>query len=754
MEYAAANQQRRQRLASRSAAVLLVLALIATALVWATPRSARARLGREEVPPGSGSHSLEFQGKAAPRAPQYLKIPKGTCKEFGWRTISSTGNCEFAASELNLQATEAKEMRLPEWPDGCHYYQNFAAEGAEMLFVNHNPLGSDVEREDEIARMGLRETLCEAPHSGSSSTRELVLAPLSPAEQGATAATFSVPSTTTEQPLAAVPDQEVRCSFVVGNIGDDTCPEGSVPLIESECRKMPYHFGGILHAPFEEDSAEDPAGCFFFSPMYYYNIHPLGSKRMSRTPYCKRCAVKSLNDETGDWSDWGGGQAPRVSSRYRKIEIGKCADISWHPIHRQAACQEAALELGLGNLDATVTTFQERPEGCYYFRNYQDGTATLWINFNPYSAGNGAETSNLIKGMLRQPICRLHRGRSTTQLPAGASGGVVEMPFNRDLANRALPTTTILTTTFKPGQFRKLKDGACKDVDMDPVNDQVSCERAAREIGLIDTVPQLVTPGAANRPEGCYYFRNGKDLTASLWLNPNPSCKGLGAETSDISDGLIREPVCQQRQVQEPVATSSRFKMIRTGRCADLGLRPINEAGVCETAARELSLVRGEGPGSGPLKNGAPIVASLTVSPEGCYYFWNSQDGTATLWLNSNPASKGNGAESSDPSKGLLRQPLCMSSRSPDGPGPQGREDPPLLAPAPVPMPAPMPAPVPPQTTSAPAVVPALPTAARGGNLAVLQNSMAAAATAAASSWTTQASKLPLSRPVGGETMI
>jgi hypothetical protein len=722
IEYAVSSPSvlhRWQRLASRPVLLLLAAACSATLLVCALPRFASAGPERSEVPTDSSSHSLELEGKVATRAPQFLKIPKGSCKEFGWRTITAASTCEYAADRLGLRITEAREMRLPEWPDGCHYYQNFAREGAEMLFVNKNPLGSNVADEGEIARMGLRESLCEAPQPSTTSRVSEVVQPL---EAQTESVAPPAPSTTTEDSLAAVPDQEVRCSFVVGKMGENMCPEGSVPLIESECRNMPYHFGGILQTPFEEDSAEDPAGCFFFSPKYYYNIHPVGGKRSTRTPYCKRCNIKGLNDETGDWSDWGGGEAPRVSSRYRKTEIGNCGDISWHPIHGKAACEEAALELGLGNLHAATTTLEERPEGCYYFRNYQDGTNTLWINPNPYSAGNGAETSYVAKGMLRQPICRLHRARSTAPSSTVTNGGVVEMPLTGALANLNVPTTTTYTTTFKRSKFRKIKKGTCKDFDMDPIKDQVTCEEAAKAIGLMDTVPEMVMETTSNRPEGCYYFRNNQDLTATLWLNPNPLSEGLGTETSDLSEGLIRQPVCTRAHEQDVIPTSSHFKMIKTGRCADLGLHPIHEPGKCETAARELSLVRGAGPGSGPLAHGAPIVASLNASPEGCYYFWNSQDGTATLWLNDNPASKGSGAESSDPSKGLLRQPLCTSSGS-DGPE--------------------MPAPTQPQTTT-PALkirAVAVPTtsAVDSNTLAALQNSMAAAAMAAAARWTTPA---------------
>merc|ERR1740121_2608097 len=111
--------------------------------------------------------------------------------------------------------------------------------------------------------------------------------------------------------------------------------------------------------------------------------------------------------ELGDWAEWGSGAsasltlARKVSSRFRKIATGSCTDIGWYPIRSKDACQEAAGYLGLMDKGADFTNFAGRPDGCYYFRNYQDTTETLWLNTNPYSKGNGAESSSLATGGLR-----------------------------------------------------------------------------------------------------------------------------------------------------------------------------------------------------------------------------------------------------------------------------------------------------------------------------------------------------------------
>jgi len=606
---------------------------------------------------GGGRPLFLWNSEEVPDTSRFLKISKGICADFGWFPISAQTTCEEAAQELGLVATSAAVTSLTEWPEGCHY---FPQEGEEKLFLNTNPIIHNNGSSSYGSSGGVvRESICMAR-------------------------TTSLPTSTTAAPEAQAPSTSagggaggaggaggtangVTCEYVVGMDGDNECPKGSVGLIESECRTMPYHFGGLLHTPFEVDSMDDPRGCFFFSPWYYYNTNPLGRARSHRTPYCKRCyiAASGAGDgaaaagdskaaqatSVGDWSEWSSASVSKGTSRFRRISMGKCADIGWHAISSTDLCESAAAELGLSDTRATITGLEERPEGCYYFRNYQDGTATLWNNPNPNSRGNGAETSDLAKGMLRQPVC-MAKPASTTK------ASVVEVPLRVPLVDLDPGTggglgAETTTTSTVPSRFKKITGGNCASIGGHAINSQISCEAAAREMGLVDTVATVTN--VLERPEGCYYFRNYQDLTATLWLNTNPISAGKGAETSDHARGMFRQPIC----VAQPTTmiSTTKYQMISTGRCSDSGWHPISSERTCKTAAEDLGLVH-----TGALMNNDVIVASLTESPEGCYYFWNSQDGTATLWMNTSPDSVGNGAEASDGDTGLLRQPICMAA--------------------------------------------------------------------------------------------
>mmetsp|Transcript_4267 Transcript_4267/g.12010 ORF Transcript_4267/g.12010 Transcript_4267/m.12010 type:complete len:531 (-) Transcript_4267:141-1733(-) len=422
---------------------------------------------------------------------RYRTISAGRCSDLGWDPISMKAECEAGARELSLVVTEADITNLGEWPPGCHY---FPKPGAEYLVLNTNAVAGNLGAASD------RQSICMVP----------------PQPMGTVA-----PATTTMISIAPHEDKAEKCSFVVGTDGSNVCPSGTVGLRESECKTMPYHFGGLLHAPFTVNSAVRPKGCFFEYPWYSYNTHPLGRPTRGQKVYCKRCQRGEQlpphhSSSMGDWSDWSS-QPGTSTSRYRRISMANCADIGWRPIWDTTTCAAAAHDIGLSNTRVESTLLQERPEGCYYFRNYMDGTATLWVNNNPYSKGNGAETSDLAQGKLRQPIC-------TSVAPKDASGA---------------PQSTAWTGAIK---YRKLTEGTCEGAGGSPVNDQPTCQQAAQTLGLIDTSAQVTH--LLNRPEGCYYFRNLNDLTATLWLNTNPANVGRGTETSNKDEGKLRQPVC------------------------------------------------------------------------------------------------------------------------------------------------------------------------------------------------------------------
>lgn len=286
---------------------------------------------------------------------------------------------------------------------------------------------------------------------------------------------------------------------------------------------MPYRFGGSLGAPFGEDNGSHPSGCYFKYPRYYYNANPRGGGRAGTAPCCRRCdpvdgGAAAREDDLGDWTGWGdSGDSAAASSSYRKVPVGSCDDIGWHPVYDRGDCRRAAVELRLEDTGEPVSTMlAERPAGCYYFQNYQDGTATLWLNENPYSGGNGAETSEVELGKLRQPICSAEKRGSTPTVDAFQGA---------------------------PPRFRKISNGTCADAGERPITSRAVCEAAALSLGMPDTSAKTVD--SVDRPEGCYYFRNFEDLTATLWINTHWAARGRGAETSDLERGLLRHPVCE-----------------------------------------------------------------------------------------------------------------------------------------------------------------------------------------------------------------
>jgi hypothetical protein len=606
---------------------------------------------------------------------KYMEVPEGLCDDFDWEAITDKVACETAATEMNLESKEVVHMTVAQWPNGCNYFRNATADGPDTLFLNRNPTyQGDGRSTTDLAQGGLRELICSIPEdkrlsqeasAGLQSTQAPAQAPsTTSSKEDASEEDPCASSTTSSKEDASEEDEEdkragggakrsdgedasagededateadraklsqVSCTFTVGKEGSNTCPEGSIPLIEDECRTMPYHFGGSLHTPFEVDSEIDPVGCFFNYPNYFYNTNPLGNAREHRTPYCKRCEVgdkgtqKMDGVDAGDWTEWDDNDGEKISIRYRKIPLGKCSDLDLYPIFDRDECERASEELGLTDVPvpAMSTMLAERPAGCYYFRNYQDGTGTLWLNQNPYSKENGAETSDLAQGMLRQPVCAMKKGADLDE-----SNLEADMP-----------------------RYRKLTHGTCSDIGAHTIRSQVACEAAARSLGLVDTVSSAVDRD--DRPEGCYYFRNFEDLTATLWINTNEAAKGKGSETSDEAEGLMRQPICD---TDAPVVMgSSKYQMLSNGSCASSGLAPVREQDECEAAARDLALEH-----VGGLLEDTAIVANLADSPEGCYYFWNSADSTATLWLNTNPSAEGRGAEASESDRGLLRQPIC-----------------------------------------------------------------------------------------------
>lgn len=585
----------------------------------------------------------------------FQRIPEGAaCSEFGWDNIVSADVCEAAATsipEATLLANRVVATRSAEWPIGCFYVGRGGAERGAIVLMNVPPGdGTGVtalQRDLATVKVGAihRQAVCTMavpafttsalPSETSTTTMVSAMATMNGTTTVAMTTTrtaSSVAAPRNESNAAEQLPNDVVCHYLGGVPGDSACLAGTVPLAESECRAMPYHFGGRLRVPFGISSAGDPSGCIFADGEFRFNRHTLGQRRPHVATFCKTCQIVHDSSDFADWSAWSSDEDLRISKHYQRIAKGGCADKGLHPILRKIGCAKAAVALGLPHAEVRETSLAERPEGCYSFRNNKDGTDTLWVNSNPYSRGNGAETGNLDQGLLRQPIC----SRTMSSLP--------------DRHSDRLPAV----------RFRKIRSGACGDHGGKPIVIRALCEAAANDLGLADTSAKVHRD--AERPEGCYYLRSALDLTTSLWLNLDHRARKRGAETSDSVDGRSLQPICLMDMTDTVFATAS-FRMLASGHCSDDdGWEPIHQQEECERAAQDLGLVH-----TGALANPNSIVVNegMEGSPEGCYFYANTGKRTASLILNANPASRGNGAEFMS-SQAFLRQPLCrLGMRTP-----------------------------------------------------------------------------------------
>lgn len=300
--------------------------------------------------------------------------------------------------------------------------------------------------------------------------------------------------TTTSTPPLLVP-----CEYGFAPEGESRCPQGSASLTKEECQQMPYRSGRVLHFPMVIESINDPWGCFLFKDEYYYNEGLWGSGRSGRVPVCKRCQAVPKVGFVG-WSEWADGTylIRKASSRFRVAETSTCSDIGMYPIMDQVICEQAAQELLLGVSHANPTCFEERPEGCYISQGMASHQTSLRLNVNPRSRGNGAETSAFASQLLRRPLC-------ATDIPA-------ELQSNN---------SALLSCQGILDGFLKVSNGTCEDVGRKPILDEANCRLAAQKLSLADTDVEVISN--ADRPQGCYYYKNSKDLTATLWLNTSPN---------------------------------------------------------------------------------------------------------------------------------------------------------------------------------------------------------------------------------------
>lgn len=111
-------------------------------------------------------------------------------------------------------------------------------------------------------------------------------------------------------------------------------------------------------------------------------------------------------------------------------------------------------------------------------------------------------------------------------------------------------THTMSTTTSPEGAFVVLLTfGDCALQQLYPIRAQEDCEAAARQLQLPDDTAEKTAQ--ANRPEGCYLYREQE-----LFMGVNPASQGKGAETSGPDANETRHPICSSLPQPDRVSTS------------------------------------------------------------------------------------------------------------------------------------------------------------------------------------------------------
>ncbi|CAK0841351.1 unnamed protein product [Prorocentrum cordatum] len=86
---------------------------------------------------------------------------------------------------------------------------------------------------------------------------------------------------------AAASAASPECDFIAGKAGSNACPGGAIMATLSECHGEGAAGRGA--GPVSVDSASEPAGCFVYGGVHYYNANPKGAPAEGSAPFCKRC---------------------------------------------------------------------------------------------------------------------------------------------------------------------------------------------------------------------------------------------------------------------------------------------------------------------------------------------------------------------------------------------------------------------------------------------------------------------------------
>mmetsp|Transcript_115366 Transcript_115366/g.230004 ORF Transcript_115366/g.230004 Transcript_115366/m.230004 type:complete len:430 (+) Transcript_115366:53-1342(+) len=259
--------------------------------------------------------------------------------------------------------------------------------------------------------------------------------------------------------------------FVKGKGSDDLCPYATVALTEEECRKVPEHFGGYRNSPFVITSPDDPHGCFGFGKLFYFNMHPLGSRRPGRQVYCKRF---------------------HGFLRFQKLANGQCVDYGFQMISSRDTCEAAALELQLTVSEPRVH-IGNNSDGCHFLANLKTGSGSLWLHTERDSQGDVTRNSRDPFRMW-QPLCMAQ----TTSRPPPLAPTTTTSTMERSLRSHR-PRHRISQRSFVPGQ---VGSNSCPH-GMVPLN-ELDCRELPGHFGGHLHHPLVIdSPGD---PQGCFFF--------------------------------------------------------------------------------------------------------------------------------------------------------------------------------------------------------------------------------------------------------
>jgi hypothetical protein len=226
---------------------------------------------------------------------RFIKLRGGSCRSNGFLPIADKDECEAAATELGLTSREALETGEPNRTEGCYFYHNHQDLTASLwIGTNSANKGIGVQETEDCLRQPVCKLQAVIDHTKSG-------VHATPAHGKR------------ERVRVALPG-----SFVSAPGPASSCPTGTEALKQAECREVADLYGGALNDPYVISSAEDPAGCFNWGRLYYFNTHSTGAGREERRIHCRRLDHLSVLEPC----EGGGGEQASLPSTTSPATLG------------------------------------------------------------------------------------------------------------------------------------------------------------------------------------------------------------------------------------------------------------------------------------------------------------------------------------------------------------------------------------------------------------------------------------------------